>query len=122
MSQCTPTGGPQEKSLLLVIQFTRTSPSFDRQKRVEALQQLVHRCSRDIRTNIDINEAALNSINKHPTSRLFGCDPRGSDRRSPSSVRPDDGQDASIRSRGIGRAWPGFGDAEDLYEGGRAGT
>lgn len=63
MSQCTPIDGSQEKSLLLIIQFTRTSPSFGRQRRIEALEQLVDRCSRNIRTNIDINEAALNTIN-----------------------------------------------------------
>lgn len=57
-----PPSTPQEKNLLLIIKFTRTSPSFGRQKRIEALQKLVDRCTIEIQSNIATNEAALRRI------------------------------------------------------------
>ncbi|MCJ1264761.1 hypothetical protein MMC22_004636 [Lobaria immixta] len=71
MSRFTPINIPQENNLPLVIHFTRTSPTFSRQARIEALQGLVNRCSRAIESCLEAIDEALATIeqgDKHRTS------------------------------------------------------
>lgn len=58
----TPINIPQESNLPLVIEFTRTSPSFNREARIAALEGLVVRCSRAIDTCLEASDAALVTI------------------------------------------------------------
>ncbi|MCJ1266817.1 hypothetical protein MMC22_006702 [Lobaria immixta] len=64
MSQFTPINIPQENNLPLVIYFTRTSPTFSRQARIEALELLIDRCSRAIETCLDATDATLATIDE----------------------------------------------------------
>ena len=62
MSGFTPISIPCENNLPLVIHFTRTSPTFSRQARIEALQGLIERCSRAINTCTEAIDGALRTI------------------------------------------------------------
>ena len=64
MSQFTPINIPQENNLPLVIYFTRTSPTFSRQARIEALELLIDRCSRAIEACLDATDATLATIDE----------------------------------------------------------
>ncbi|MCJ1266827.1 hypothetical protein MMC22_006712 [Lobaria immixta] len=64
MSQFTPINIPEENNLPLVIHFTRTSPTFSRQARIEALEVLIDRCSRAIETCLEATDAALATIDE----------------------------------------------------------
>lgn len=52
----------QERNLPLVIQFARTSPTFNRHERIEALEGLVARCLRAIDTCLAAFEMAWSNI------------------------------------------------------------
>lgn len=53
---------PQEYNLPVVIRFTRTSPSFSRQERIDALEGLVDRCSRAINTCLEASREAMVTV------------------------------------------------------------
>lgn len=62
MSRLPPITIPQESNLPLVIEFTRESPTFTRQARIDALEGLVERCSRAINTCLEATDTALATI------------------------------------------------------------